>query len=139
MTKAHYRRTIETAATPEQACAELTTGFDRWWTTPDRVFTQEGDEVTFSFPPLQSHWRFKAQKLAPLQRVELVCSQALHIHQGQPKSIEKARGKTLVHMVHEGLQPGLVCFDICAQGRDYFFACSLLACLNTGVGASHGG
>jgi hypothetical protein len=152
MTNSHYRRTIETTATPEQAYAALTTGYDRWWTAPDRVFGQVGDEAVFSFPPHRSYWGFTARKLAPFQRVERVCSQALHVHPGQPKSIEQewlgttitwttetADGKTLVHMVHEGLQPALVCFDICAQGWDHFFARSLAAYLNTGVGAPHGG
>jgi len=150
MSADHYTKTIAVAATPDQAYHALTAGFEHWWTTPDQPIADVGDRAKFGFPPGLSYWTFQATHLSPGERVELECTDAFHIHEGQPKETEKewlgtkavwrieARGEnTIIHFEHVGLKPSLHCFDICQAGWDLFFVDSLKSYLDTGVGKPH--
>lgn len=147
----NYSRTITVAASPDEAFDALTTEFEQWWTTPDKPIIEVGDRAKFSFPPGVSYWTFEATKLVPGNRVELKCVDARHVHEGQPREIEKewlgtkaiwqieARGnETAIHFEHVGLTPTLLCFGICEKGWDFFFVDSLKTYLDTGQGRPHG-
>lgn len=145
-----YHKRITTTASADAAYAALTTGFEHWWTKPSHVITRPGDRAKFTFPPGVSYWTFEAVKLEPNRYIELKCVEALHKHEGQPAAIEtewlgtrviwqieeKARSTT-IDLNHIGLKPGLLCFDICKAGWDYFHADSLQAYLDTGKGKPH--
>jgi len=150
MSTDNYTSTITVAATPDQAFRALTTEFAQWWTTPDQPIAKVGDRAKFGFPPGRSYWTFEATELSPGERVELDCVDACHIHEGQPTQIEtewlgtkaiwriEGRDKfTDIRFEHVGLNPTLLCFDICQAGWDLFFVDSLKAYLDTGVGKPH--
>ncbi len=144
-----YERRIQTKAAPSHVYAALTRGFAHWWTIKAGVFEKPGDIVRFGFAGRQGYWSFKAIELSP-ERVELECVEALHIHEGQPKSIETEWLGTRaiwqitplgqgceITFTHQGLTPNLLCFDVCEAGWDLFFVKSLQAYLDTGVGTPH--
>ena len=81
------------------------------------------------------------------ERVELVCVDALHLLEGNPKEvetewldtkviweIEQQSEKTIIRFEHDGLTPNLLCYAICEAGWDLFFVDSLKAYLDTGIG-----
>ena len=146
----NYTRTIKTQADPNKAYWALTEGMHKWWTRPDAPMISLGDRSKFSFPPGKSYWTFEATRLVPGRAVEMRCVEALHIHEGQPREIETEwldtcvcwaiehdAGVTEISVVHEGLVPELLCFDVCKAGWDFFFVDSLQAYLDTGVGKPH--
>ncbi len=146
----NYQRSIQVTANTDQAYAALTHGIEHWWTVPDKPIHQVGDQAKFTFPPGLSYWTFEATELVTSSKVELTCVGALHIHQGQPKAIEtewldtkavfiiepNTHGCT-IHFTHIGLQPSLLCYDICREGWDFFFLDSLQTYLDTGTGKPH--
>lgn len=146
----HYSRTLNVKASPQEAYAALTEGFEAWWTRPDTVIRQPGDRISFTFPPGQSFWTFEAVILEPARRVELVCVGARHLHEGQPSAIETEWLDTrlrwtltggdegcVIAFEHEGLRPELLCWDVCEAGWNHFFVSSLQAYLDTGTGHPH--
>ncbi len=150
MSAENYSRTITVTASPDEAFRALTVGFEHWWTKPDQPIIKVGDRAKFDFPPAISYWTFEATQLLQGECIELECTDALHIHEGQPRAIErewlctktiwriKARGEnTDIHFEHVGLNPSLLCFGICEAGWDFFFVDSLKAYLDTGVGKPH--
>lgn len=152
MTTANYSRSISVSASPKAAYHALTQGIEHWWTRPDQPITKVGDRAKFSFPPGKSYWSFEAVALVPGERVEMVCVEALHLHEGQPPEIEqewlgtkviwqirREGDKTAITLEHIGLNPQLLCFDICRQGWDFFFAGSLKEYLDSGTGRPHSG
>lgn len=146
----HYRRSITVASAPDKAYWALTEGMHEWWTTPSAPMKAVGDRSTFAFPPGVSFWTFEAAVLEPAARVEMICVEALHRHDGKPKEVEtewlgtrvvwriSANGTGAdIAMEHRGLVPALHCYDICERGWDFFFAESLKAFLDTGTGKPH--
>lgn len=151
MSDTNYSRTITVAASAEEAYQALTQGFEFWWTKPDQPITTVGDQATFAFPPGAGYWTFQATDLRPGQYVEMVCVEAHHVSDGMPKAIEKEwlGSKVMWHIIetdgqieirfeHRGLNPNLLCYDVCTIGWDYFFVGSLKAYLDTGAGKPHG-
>ncbi len=49
MTGQNYKRTITVDATAEEAYLALTTGYEHWWTTPDKPIQKVGDVSKFGF------------------------------------------------------------------------------------------
>jgi hypothetical protein len=150
MTDKDYSKTILVDASPQDAYVALTSGFEKWWTTPDKPIRVVGDCAVFTFPPGKGSWTFRATNLVPGEHVDLDCIEANHIHEGMPDAIREEwlgttlswrifpeDGKTVIRFVHSGLRPNLHCFDICESGWDYFFVDSLKAYLDTGVGMPH--
>lgn len=146
MTKQNYQKTITVSASPEDVYRALTTGFEHWWTAPDKPIRQEGDISKFSFSDRHGHWTFKATQLSP-ERIEMICIDARHVHAGQPPKIETEwfdtriiwqiapqSDKTTIHFEHDGLTPNLHCYAICGAGWDLFFVDSLKSYLDTGLG-----
>jgi len=145
-----YNRTITVTANADAAYTALTTGFKHWWTEPEGAVQQIGDRAKFGFPPGVSFWTFEAVKLVPGRLVELICVEAFHKHEGQPKEIEtewlgtrviwvieETDGGSSITMRHVGLMPGLLCFDICVAGWDHFYTNSLRLYLNDGIGTPY--
>lgn len=150
MTNQNYTRSLETSATPKMAYTALTRDIDKWWTESDGMFQEKGDTATFTFPPKQTYWTFEAIELTPNLRIVLKCVDAHHIHDGLGTtikqewdgttilwSIEPTKTGCKITMVHEGLEPQLLCYDVCEAGWDYFFQSGLSALLNTGKGTPH--
>ncbi|MEP2990049.1 MAG: SRPBCC domain-containing protein [Parasphingorhabdus sp.] len=150
MTSQNYKRTISVKADPQKAFWALTEGMHEWWTTPDRPMLKLGDRSKFTFPPGKGYWTFEATVLEAKKRVEMVCVDALHLHEGMPKEIETEwldtrvrwnivwNGKTTdITVEHYGLVPTLHCYEICEAGWNLFFVGSLQAFLDTGTGKPH--
>lgn len=142
----NYKRTITVEASPEKAFLALTTGYEHWWTKPDKPFEKVNDVSKFEFTDKHGYWTFKAKELTPTQ-IRIECFEALHIQENLPKEvetewlgttliwlIEEQGDKTVIHFEHIGLKPSLHCYDICEAGWDLFFVNSLKAYLDTGVG-----
>ena len=140
------------SADANAAFKAVTADVEQWWTRPDKALEQIGDKAKFGFPPLKSYWTFELTQVEKPKFVEWTCIDALHIHEGQPKEIQtewlgtkvlwtispNANGCE-VELEHLGLQPDLLCYDICQAGWDMFFLGSLKAYLNTGQGSPHQG
>ena len=150
MTDQHYTRTISVDATPEEVYFALTTGFENWWTSCNGGFGRVGDRVRFVFPPNVSYWTFEAKTLKPNETVELECIEAHHKIVDKPLAsetewlgsvaqwqIEARSTHTDVRFTHRGLSPDLDCYEVCEAGWNLFFADSLKAYLDTGVGKPH--
>ncbi|MEO1244130.1 MAG: SRPBCC domain-containing protein [Pseudomonadota bacterium] len=152
MNAENYSRTITVRNTASAAFDALTTGFEYWWTKPDKPIQSPGDQAKFTFPPGKSYWTFKAMQLEQDKRIELVCTDALHLHEGKPEEIRtewlgtrvvwdirSTGGTTEITLEHHGLVPTLLCYDICEAGWDFFFLDSLKSYLETGTGKPHDG
>lgn len=150
MNNEHYSRNITVSADPINAYHALTSGIEYWWTKPNTPLNTVGDQAKFSFSPGKSYWIFEAIKLIPNSRVELLCIDAMHLHEGLPKEIEKEwlgtkvvfsiedKGKeTVIHFEHIGLNAKLLCYGVCEAGWDFFFLDSLKEYLDTGIGKPH--
>lgn len=146
----NYKTSITVAARPDSVFRALTTGFEHWWTKPDRTIQAVGDRAKFTFPPGRSYWTFEAKRLVPGELVELECVEALHLHEGKPREIETewlgtraiwnispTENGSLIRFEHVGLAPSLHCYEICEAGWDRFFVESLKAYLDTGRGMPH--
>lgn len=152
MTDRNYNKSIVVTADANTAFDAITRDVNRWWTRPDKPLEQVGDRAKFSFPPGISYWTFELTQANSPGFVEWTCVDALHIHEGQPKEIEKewvgtkvnwtissnAEG-TKIEIEHVGLNPALLCYDICEAGWDIFFLGSLRDYLDTGTGSPHQG
>lgn len=150
MNTENYTASFLTAASSATCYRAATCNYDKWWTAPDRALKAVGDQAKFTFAPGQSYWAFEATRLEPNSHIEMTCVDALHIHEGQPKEIETEwlgttltwdfvpdGNQTRVTMVHAGLTPQLLCYDVCQAGWDFFFRDSLKAYLETGQGKPH--
>jgi hypothetical protein len=145
-----YSRVITVKNSPQAVYEALTTDIEHWWTKPDQPLSKVGDQAKFTFPPGRSFWTFEATILTPGQYVEMICVDALHLHEGQLKEIEKEwlntkvvwkiipQGEyTDIQLNHIGLLPSLLCYQICQEGWDFFFTESLKNYLDNGVGKPH--
>ncbi|QTD57328.1 hypothetical protein [Parasphingorhabdus cellanae] len=150
MTSQNYKRIIAVKADAEKSYWALTEGMHEWWTRPDAPMKEMGDRSKFTFPPGNGYWTFEATALEPGRCVEMVCIEALHLHEDMPQEIEtewldtrvrwdiRSNGnQTDIMIEHHGLIPGLHCYEICEAGWDMFFVDSLQAFLNTGKGNPH--
>ncbi|WP_370402061.1 hypothetical protein [Sulfitobacter sp. JB4-11] len=146
----NYTRSIQVSASPAASFAAITSGVEHWWTKPDRTIRAVGDRAKFRFPPRQSYWTFEAVELKPNAFVKLKCIDALHMLEGFSDTVQTEwlgtsthwrisaeRSGSRIEFTHDGLHPGLQCFDICQAGWDMFFVGSLKAYLDTGQGNPH--
>jgi Activator of Hsp90 ATPase homolog 1-like protein len=147
MNKKSYAKTIRVSANTQEAFDALTRGYKKWWTSVDNNFDKVGDQIKFTFPPMESYWTFEAKILEPNKVVELECVDALHLLIDKPQAsktewlgtkarwtIEPQADHTDIHFVHDGLTPDLHCYEVCEAGWDLFFVDSLKAYLDTGTG-----
>ncbi len=80
----------------------------------------------------------------------LECIDAFHIQKGMSNDIKTEWLNTQliwkiknygmyreIHFTHLGLEPNLLCFEICKQGWDHFFLVSLPAYLDLARGQPH--
>ena len=140
-----YNREIIVSNTPDAAYRALTAEFNKWWTSNSGAVEAVGDITTFRFDT--THWTMRATKLVPGNHVEMVCTEAHHVHEGLPPVIRREwEGTTLkwelqaqgdgtkISFVHDGLVPALNCYKICEAGWEHFFVNSLKRYLDTGAG-----
>lgn len=145
MSDKSYVREITVSASPAAAYRALTEGIDRWWTETSNTLKTESDTVTFRFEP--TFWKMRVRQMVPNSLIELVCIEANHVHEGLPESIREEwfgtvlrwriveqAANTRIIFEHEGLVPGLECYDICEAGWDHYFVNSLKSYLDTGKG-----
>lgn len=146
MKQVSYSRTMTVTATPDEAYAAVSRDIRKWWSEIG-AFEKAGDVATVTFPPNRTSWTFRAKTLKPGELVELECIDANHIHDGAPESlrtewqgttlvwrIERESDVTNVQFTHDGLRPGLACYDVCVAGWEHFIGSSLQAYLDTGIG-----
>lgn len=152
MTAPSYTKFIDVQSSPSAAFDAVTKGVAHWWTRPDQPLANIGDRAKFTFRPGVSYWTFELTSAEEPAHVEWTCVDALHIHEGQPKEIEtewlntkvlwqitEQEGGSRIEMLHQGLTPNLLCYDVCEAGWDMFFLGSLKQYLDTGQGKPHQG
>lgn len=150
MPNQNYRKSIQVSANADEAFAAVTRDAGSWWTQPDKPLAKIGDRAKFSFPPGISYWTFELTGMDSPASAEWTCVDALHIHEGQPEEIQtewlgtkvnwtilEDENGTTIELEHAGLNPTLLCYDICEAGWDLFFLGSLKAFLDTGTGSPH--
>lgn len=147
----NYDESIHVSASQEACFQALATQMDKWWTqSTEGSLVKVGDTVTVRFPPDYGFWTFEAIALEGPHRIEVLCIDAHHKVDGQPKEIDQewlgtriiwnikpAGEKTEVRMIHDGLTPSLKCWEICLDGWSHFFKGSLQAFLNGGDPTPH--
>jgi uncharacterized protein YndB with AHSA1/START domain len=132
-----FRSTQTVAATPETVLAALrsTDGVSGWWGSATGSADMGGTlEVSFlggrqrirlHVDPTSEHrvvWAVEAAPLTP----EWVGTTVIF-------EVEQAGDGTTIHFRHQGLTPGLECFDMCHQGWTHYVA-SLVSYVETGQG-----
>lgn len=150
MAHPNYKKSILVTADAYSSYKAITCDVENWWTRPDKPLANVGDRAKFTFPPGISYWTFELTQANKPIFVEWTCVDALHIHEGQPKeietewldtkinwTIERTKDSTKIEIEHVGLNPTLLCYDICEAGWDIFFLNSLKSYLDTGVGSPH--
>lgn len=149
---ASFASEIRVSATQEDCFRAITEGMRLWWTSAaEGDLSRIGSTVTVRFPPQESFWTLRADLLDPPHRVEATCIEAHHILLDQPGAdreewlgtrltwiIDPAPQGSTIRLIHEGLVPGLACYDICEEGWRHFFCSSLKALLDGGVSRPHG-
>tara|TARA_Y100000052_G_scaffold13882_1_gene13526 strand:+ start:183385 stop:183894 length:510 start_codon:yes stop_codon:yes gene_type:complete len=147
----NYLEKIRVAATPEQSFQAVARQMEKWWTvTTEGAFERVGDRVTVRFLPDYGYWIFEASVMNESNRLEMICVEAHHKVEGQPKEIdqewlgtniiwqfETVGDKTEITMTHDGLTPSLNCWGICLDGWNHFFKNSLKAFLDGGEPSPH--
>jgi len=86
---------------------------------------------------METFWKFKATNVVQNSKVTWECVAAHHVHAGISDiekewlgtrvhwNLSEKNGDTEMEMIHEGLVPGLNCYNICKEGWDYYFVKSL--------------
>jgi hypothetical protein len=145
MNNKNYTRDIVVTVNAAAAYRALTEEIDKWWAPTSNAISAVGDTVTIRFDP--TYWTLRVNKLVQDERVEFECIEANHVVDRFPDSIreewtgtkliwkiQNQAGKTKISFIHEGLNPSLMCFDICEAGWNYYFVNSLKSYLDTGKG-----
>lgn len=147
----NYQESIRVTASRDASFQAVATQMDKWWTeTTDGGLARVGDKVTAHFPPDYGYWTFEALVVEKSSRLEMVCIDAHHKVEGQPKEIdqewlgtkiiwafEAIGDKTEITMTHNGLTPTLNCWEICLDGWNHFFKISLKAFLEDAKPSPH--
>lgn len=147
----NYQEKIVVSASPEAGFAAVATQMNQWWTTSvEGRLAKVGDKLTVRFPPDFGHWTFEAMSLVPGRLIEMICIDAHHKVEGQPKEIDREwlgtriiwqfdriGEKTEITLTHDGLTPQLNCWDICLDGWNHFFKTSLRAFLEGEAPSPH--
>lgn len=128
-----YQASITCPVSGECAYRAITEEMSDWWTSMSGQFLEIGDCAKTDFGG-ESYWSFEARVLNEFARIELLCHDANHIHEGQPAEIKEEwlgstlifditekNGETDIKFTHEGLAPSLLCFDVCKIGWDHYF------------------
>lgn len=145
-----YKHTLTVKAEPESVYLAVTKEYDNWWGPMNAHFLEIGDKATINFRPNPTTWTFQAKELEFPTRVVLECIDAKHVDGDLPDSvlaewlgthliweIERKGDGALVTFVHEGLVPGLKCYEVCKRGWSHFIEDSLQSYLNSGKGSPH--
>lgn len=147
----NYMASIEVSASTEESFDAVATQMRQWWTeTIEGELTKLGDNVKAIFPSDYGYWTFKVTAFDRGARIEMVCIEAHHQVEGQPKEIDQewlgtrinwefARlgEKTKITLTHHGLTPQLNCWGMCLDGWNHFFKTSLKDFLNGGIASPH--
>ncbi|MCG3268798.1 SRPBCC domain-containing protein [Yoonia sp. I 8.24] len=140
----NYQEKIQVSASQDACFKAVATQMEKWWTeTIEGGLKAVGDKVTARFPPDYGYWTFEASVMKGSSRLEMICVDAHHRVEGQPKEIDQEwlgtkiiwefeviAGKTEITMTHDGLTPTLNCWGICLDGWNHFLKTSLKAYLD---------
>ncbi|USD66762.1 SRPBCC domain-containing protein [Vibrio sp. SCSIO 43136] len=142
-----FRQTIRVKSTPAQVFKAVTLDYRYWWTKASGQVYYLRDDVTFRFD--DTYWTFVVVKLEQNQVVEMLCTDAHHVHEGLDSSIDREwLGTKLrwdidacsddehceVTLTHIGLNDELDCYHVCQAGWNYYLTESLKSYLSSGAG-----
>tara|TARA_B100001093_G_C26701262_1_gene959206 strand:+ start:428 stop:856 length:429 start_codon:yes stop_codon:yes gene_type:complete len=132
-----YSAALKTSVPATQVYKAITEEMSDWWASMDGQFLNLGDQAKTDFGG-QSYWSFEASVLDEPERIELICHDANHIHEGLSDGIREEwlgtklifqitvlDGETRIDFTHEGLVQELECFQVCKAGWDHYFLRSL--------------
>ncbi len=143
MIKESYSLELNISVNPEQVFKAITKDIDKWWTEFSNTIDQAGDILKVQFEESTS-WVMSVVEYSPNHSLVWEVTNAHHDLQNLTKkdewkgtsikwSIEENNKGSKVTLIHNGLVPGLECYDICASGWSYFLN-SLKEYLETGRG-----
>jgi len=134
-----YQTDWPLASDPSAVFEALTTsqGIGAWWAKSNRLWrTNDGAFLSVDFGPVQKLLQIDEAR-EPTRVVWRVLECTLHEWPGTRIVFEiepSADGGCTLHLEHEGLNPGLECFDSCSAGWAYFMG-SLKRYVETGAGS----
>lgn len=131
-----YKKSVSIRTTKEAAFEALTKGIDKWWGNTDKPVEGKGDIFTVSWG--EPYYRFKVIEFEPSIRITWECIESKQII-GDLEGVEKewvgtklfwniqgnGDNKVTVSLLHQGLVPGLICYDVCSSTWDSFIGESL--------------
>lgn len=142
-----FTKLITVGNTPDEVYKAITEQIHAWWTSDfEGASAKLGDEFTVRFGPT-----FKTMRIEDASPGKLVVWRCIDQHLQMPDGIEQLKNKkewvgnrllwrieekeneTVLHFVHEGLNPEVECWGVCEQGWDQTFI-SLINLLQTGKG-----
>lgn len=131
-----YQQSVLLNTAPQKAFEALTNEISKWWGDTDLSAQKVGD--TFKVSWGEPYYQFEVTQLKPNEKIVWDCIDCNQIHEGL-EGIEKewvgtklfwtmedmANGQTRVSLLHEGLVPSFICYDVCHSGWDHFIKDSL--------------
>jgi hypothetical protein len=145
MALADYQCSIEAPVTAGEVFEKISR-VPEWWTADFKGSSQKlGDTFTVRFG--ETFVDFEIVEAVPGKRVVWQVTNC-HLNWLKDKTewtgtsivweISTSNGIATVGMTHEGLAPGIECYDDCKQGWDFYVAKSLFQFLSAGKGLPDG-
>ncbi len=138
-----YQKSITISNSPQEIYAALTEHIQDWWSDDySGAAAKKGDQYQIAFGATRK--TFEITRADPDQQVAWLCLEAfIDLETLNRKdewvgtrmiwTIIGGQDNTTLTFLHEGLNQGFECYQVCAAGWDYFMG-SLHAFLTTGKG-----
>lgn len=131
-----YKKSVLIRANKEAAFKALTKEIDEWWGKMDYPVENKGDIFTVSWGV--PWYQFKVIELKPFSQITWECVDSNQII-GDLKGVEKEwvgtklqwvirninDSKVELSLIHQGLIPEFICYDVCSTAWDSFIGNSL--------------
>lgn len=131
-----YKQSIDINTSSKAAYNALTKEISEWWGDTDQITKTVGDRFKVSWG--EPYYQFEVVELEPNEKIKWDCIDCNQIHEGL-EGIEKEwvgtklfwtiedlkNGQTRVTLLHEGLVPSFICYEVCHSGWDHFIKDSL--------------
>lgn len=141
-----YQKSITLNCRPEEIYSALTQHIPAWWSDDfSGEAAKKDDQYNIAFGKTRK--TFKIEEAVPDQRLSWLCTKA-HIDLDSLKKKDEWVGTKIIWTIeplgdhssltitHQGLNPGIECYDVCEPAWDYFMR-SIQAYLTTGTGTPH--
>ena len=139
-----FTSTFETTAPVDKVYEALTTGIDQWWTDLANAAREIGDTLVIVADNTRK--TFIVKDIVPFHHISWSCVDAyLDIPGIKQKNewvgttflwrMDPIDNGTRLTITHDGLEPELECYQVCAQAWHHFFTESLKGYLETGSGS----